>query len=105
VLAGFITFFNGIRATGEALVEAMLQAATRRTRAVLMTAFSAIIGLLPAAFSTAIGSQVQRPLAIVVVCGMLIGPILLLLVVPAPQTLFAEGGAPAESLAERAGTE
>jgi cobalt-zinc-cadmium resistance protein CzcA len=54
----------------------------------LMTALSACIGLLPAAVSTGIGSQVQRPLATVVVGGMLIGPIIMLVVVPAVQTLF-----------------
>ena len=54
----------------------------------LMTALSACIGLLPAAVSTGIGSQVQRPLATVVVGGMFIGPIILLVVVPAVQTLF-----------------
>jgi heavy metal efflux system protein len=43
---------------------------------------------LPAAISTGIGSQVQRPLATVIVGGMLIGPIMLLVVVPALQTLF-----------------
>jgi cobalt-zinc-cadmium resistance protein CzcA len=48
---------------------------------------SACIGLLPAAISTGIGSQVQRPLATVIVGGMLIGPILLLVVVPALQTI------------------
>jgi cobalt-zinc-cadmium resistance protein CzcA len=53
-----------------------------------MTALSACIGLLPAAISTGIGSQVQRPLATVVVGGMLIGPIIMLVVVPALQTLF-----------------
>jgi len=53
-----------------------------------MTALSACIGLLPAAVSTGIGSQVQRPLATVVVGGMFIGPIVLLVVVPAIQTLF-----------------
>ena len=52
-------------------------------RPLLMTAFSACIGLFPAALSHGIGSQVQRPLATVVVGGMLIGPIFLLLVVPA----------------------
>jgi cobalt-zinc-cadmium resistance protein CzcA len=57
----------------------------------LMTALSACIGLFPAALSTGIGSQVQRPLAIVVVGGMLLGPILLLIVVPALQTLFLGG--------------
>jgi len=49
---------------------------------------SACIGLLPAAISTGIGSQVQRPLATVIVGGMLIGPIMLLVIVPALQTFF-----------------
>ena len=46
-----------------------------------MTALSACIGLLPAAISTGIGSQVQRPLATVIVGGMLVGPVMLLLAV------------------------
>jgi cobalt-zinc-cadmium resistance protein CzcA len=54
----------------------------------LMTALSACIGLLPAAISTGIGSQVQRPLATVVVGGMLIGPVMLLVVVPALRVLI-----------------
>jgi len=53
---------------------------------------SACIGLFPAAVSTGIGSQVQRPLATVIVGGMLIGPIMLLVVVPALQTLFLGQG-------------
>jgi heavy metal efflux system protein len=51
-------------------------------RPMLMTALSACIGLFPAALSTVIGSQVLRPLAIVVVGGMLIRPVVLLVVVP-----------------------
>ena len=51
-------------------------------------ALSACIDLLPIAISTGIGSQVQRPLATVVVGGMLIGPILLLVIVPALQVMF-----------------
>jgi heavy metal efflux system protein len=51
--------------------------------------------LLPAAVSTGIGSQVQRPLATVVVGGMFIGPIILLVVVPALLTLFLGGAGPA----------
>jgi len=51
-------------------------------RPMLMTALSACIGLVPAAISTGIGSQVQRPLATVVVGGLLIGPLMLLVVVP-----------------------
>jgi cobalt-zinc-cadmium resistance protein CzcA len=57
-------------------------------RPMLMTALSACIGLVPAAFSTGIGSQVQRPLATVIVAGMLIGPVMLLVVVPALQLVF-----------------
>ena len=68
--------------------EAMFHAATQRMRPMLMTALSACIGLLPAAVSTGIGSQVQRPLAAVVVGGMLIGPIMLLVVVPALRMMF-----------------
>ncbi|MGA7323615.1 MAG: CusA/CzcA family heavy metal efflux RND transporter [Rhodomicrobium sp.] len=83
-----MTYFNELKQGGEATREAMFHAATQRMRPMLMTALSACIGLLPAAFSTSIGSQVQRPLAIVVVGGMLIGPIMLLIVVPALQTLF-----------------
>ena len=76
-------------------VEAMGEAAEKRMRPMLMTALSACIGLVPAAFSTGIGSQVQRPLATVVVGGMLIGPLMLLVVVPALQLVFLrkEGGA------------
>jgi cobalt-zinc-cadmium resistance protein CzcA len=66
----------------------MGQAAEKRMRPMLMTALSACIGLVPAAFSTGIGSQVQRPLATVVVGGMLLGPIMLLVVVPALQLMF-----------------
>ena len=68
--------------------EALFHAAEQRMRPMLMTALSACIGLLPAAISTGIGSQVQRPLATVVVGGMLIGPILLLVVVPSVRALF-----------------
>jgi cobalt-zinc-cadmium resistance protein CzcA len=66
----------------------MERAAEKRMRPLLMTALSACIGLVPAAFSHGIGSQVQRPLATVVVGGMLLGPIMLLVVVPALQLVF-----------------
>ncbi len=82
-----ITFFHQTRHEGMGLKDAMYHAATQRMRPMLMTAFSACIGLVPAALSHGIGSQVQRPLAVVIVGGMLIGPIMLLLVVPALQLL------------------
>jgi len=62
-------------------------------RPMLMTALSACIGLLPAAVATGIGSQVQRPLATVVVGGMLLGPIMLLVVAPALQVMVLEWSA------------
>ena len=90
-----LTYFNDLRSTEAAPVQAIFQAATQRMRAILMTGFSAAIGLFPAAFSTAIGSQVQRPLALVVVGGMFVGPIMLLIVIPALRAmLLAPNGSP-----------
>jgi cobalt-zinc-cadmium resistance protein CzcA len=86
-----ITFYNQERSHGFAPVEAMYRAATTRMRPLLMTALSACIGLLPAAISTGIGSQVQRPLATVIVGGMLVGPIMLLVAVPALRLIFLGG--------------
>jgi heavy metal efflux system protein len=83
-----ITFFNQLRQQGMGPRDAMEHAAEKRMRPMLMTALSACIGLLPAALSTGIGSQVQRPLAAVVVGGMLLGPIMLLVVVPALRMMF-----------------
>ena len=78
-------------------VEAMFHAVEEQMRPILMMTLSACIGLLPAAISTGIGSQVQRPLATVIVGGMLAGPILLLVVVPALQTYFLTRGRAAEA--------
>ena len=66
-----ISYFNQMRLQGRPLLEAILQGAEKRVRPVMMTALTAIFGLLPAALSTKIGAQTQRPLAIVVVGGML----------------------------------
>jgi cobalt-zinc-cadmium resistance protein CzcA len=85
-----ISYYNEVKASGLDTIEAMFHAASQRMRPMLMTALSACIGLLPAAVSTGIGSQVQRPLATVVVGGMFIGPIVLLVVVPALMTLFVD---------------
>jgi cobalt-zinc-cadmium resistance protein CzcA len=60
-----------------------------------MTSLSACLGLLPAAMSHGIGSQVQRPLATVIVGGMLLGPIMLLLAVP-PLRMVLLGPRPSE---------
>jgi cobalt-zinc-cadmium resistance protein CzcA len=83
-----INAYYRVAAGGMAPVDAMFHAVGEQMRPILMMTLSACIGLLPAAISTGIGSQVQRPLATVIVGGMLIGPIMLLVVVPALQTLF-----------------
>jgi len=83
-----ITFYNQERSHGFAPADAMFRAASHRMRPLLMTALSACIGLLPAAISTGIGSQVQRPLATVIVGGMLVGPFMLLCAVPALRMIF-----------------
>jgi cobalt-zinc-cadmium resistance protein CzcA len=100
------TYYNHVRLEGTRSVEAMFLAAERRVRPMLMTALSACIGLFPAAISTGIGSQVQRPLATVVVGGMLIGPIMLLIVVPALRVLILgrhDDRTPVSEVAEFAG--
>jgi cobalt-zinc-cadmium resistance protein CzcA len=92
-----ITYFRELRAQGMGIAEAVFHGAEQRMRPMLMTALSAGVGLFPAAISHGIGSQVQRPLATVVVGGMFIGPLLLLIVAPALRKIFlsrdAERGA------------
>jgi cobalt-zinc-cadmium resistance protein CzcA len=83
-----ITYYNEVRLSGLHGVAAMQRAAEQRMRPMLMTGLSACIGLLPATMSHGIGAQVQRPLATVIVGGMFLGPILLLVVVPALQMLI-----------------
>jgi heavy metal efflux system protein len=67
-----VSSFNHFRAAGVPLHEAIVQGMERRARPLTMTALTAIFGLLPAALSTRIGSQTQRPLAIVVIGGMML---------------------------------
>jgi cobalt-zinc-cadmium resistance protein CzcA len=87
--------------------EAIIDAGETRMRQIFMTGLSACIGLVPAAISTGIGSQVQQPLACVIVGGMLLSPICSLLVIPTFVRLvmpYVPGGeTPAEpDTAERA---
>ena len=67
----FVSSFNGLRAKGMELGEALTTGTRHLVRPVVMTALAAILGLLPAAMSTKMGSESQRPLAVVVVGGML----------------------------------
>ena len=89
-----LTYFKELMIAGKSAEEAIYDAYSHRMRPLLMTALSACIGLLPAALSHGIGSQVQRPLATVVVGGMLLGPVFLLLVVPSMRLLALRGTKP-----------
>ncbi|WZO99407.1 CusA/CzcA family heavy metal efflux RND transporter [Isosphaeraceae bacterium EP7] len=67
-----ISYFNQMRAAGLPVREAVMRGAELRVRPVVMTSLTAALGLLPAAVANSIGSQAQKPLAIVVVGGMLV---------------------------------
>jgi len=80
--------FNQLRVKGMPLHEAVVEGSRSRLRPVLMTALMAAIGMYPAATSTGIGSEVQRPLALVILGGMISAVLLTLLVLPALYEMF-----------------
>ena len=89
---------------GRGSENAIIHAAEARMRQIFMTGFSACIGLVPAAVSTGIGSQVQQPLACVIVGGMLHSPFCSLLVIPTFARIFmpvvpSTGGGPEDHAA------
>jgi cobalt-zinc-cadmium resistance protein CzcA len=77
-----IAYFNRLLEGGMHRAGAILRTGEVQMRPVIMTCVAACVGLLPAAVSTGIGSQVQKPLALVVVGGILLAPVLILLVLP-----------------------
>jgi cobalt-zinc-cadmium resistance protein CzcA len=76
------TIFKENLAKNIPLDDAIIQTALGRVRPVVMTALIAIFGLLPAAMSHGIGAQTQRPLAIVIVGGLITSVILVLVILP-----------------------
>jgi heavy metal efflux system protein len=78
-----VSYFADLRAEGRSPREAVVTGATVRLRTVLMTALLAMLGLLPMALSHSIGSEVQKPLAVVVIGGLVSATLLTLLVLPA----------------------
>jgi len=91
VMDGIIVLnaFNQLIDEGVERAEALLKACGTCLRPVVMTCVAACVGLLPAAFSNGIGSQVQKPLALVVVSGILLAPVLILIVLPVLIDLFS----------------
>jgi heavy metal efflux system protein len=84
-----LSYYNLHIEQGMDRVSAILHTCKVQMRPVFMTCVVACVGLVPAALSTGIGSQVQRPLALVVVGGMLLTPILVLLVLPVLILMFS----------------
>lgn len=78
-----VSYINSLRQEGKSLADAVFDGTVLRLRPVLMTATVAILGLLPLLFSTGAGSEVQRPLAAVVVGGLISSTALTLLLLPA----------------------
>ncbi len=77
-----VTYFNQLLARGMAVADVVVEGAKRRLRPVLMTASIAAFGLVPMLFATGPGSEVQRPLAIVVIGGLLTSTALTLVLLP-----------------------
>ena len=97
-----VSYFNQLVEEGRRPLEAVLQGAPTRLRTVLMTAMLAMLGLLPMALSHGIGSETQRPLAIVIIGGLLSATPLTLLVLPTLYLLFAREKLPEAKPAQQA---
>ncbi|HUK00393.1 MAG TPA: CusA/CzcA family heavy metal efflux RND transporter [Stellaceae bacterium] len=85
-----LSYFNALLAQGVDRAAAIMRTCDVQMRPVMMTCVAACVGLLPAALSTGIGSQVQKPLALVVVGGILLAPLLILVVLPVLIELFSQ---------------
>ena len=96
VMEGIIilSYFNRLIDEGTEKSAAIVGACQVRLRPVMMTCIAACVGLLPAALSHGVGAEVQRPLAIVVVGGNLLAPMLILVVLPVLIVLFKSRSAP-----------
>ena len=86
-----VTYFRQLRETGMPLGEAVRRGAERRLRPVLMTASIAAFGLVPLLFATGPGSEIQKPLAIVVIGGLVTATLLTLVLLPILYERFGEG--------------
>ena len=78
-----ISHINDLRSEGKPLKDAVVNGAAHRLRPVLMTATVAVLGLIPASVASGIGSDVQRPLATVIVYGLIFSTIITLYILPA----------------------
>ena len=87
-----VSYINKLRLEGMGIQQATLNASLLRLRPIMMTALVACLGLLPAAMSTGVGSDTQKPFAIVVVAGLISRLVLGFFVNPALYQLVAKDG-------------
>src|SRR5713226_934606 len=92
-----VEYMNQLRARGHALEEAVREAAVRRLRPIMITMLAASLGLLPAALSHDIGSDSQRPFAIVIVGGLLTNLLISIFLLP---NLYVWAARPGDVLPE-----
>jgi cobalt-zinc-cadmium resistance protein CzcA len=88
-----VSYFRQLRDQGLALADAVRRGAERRLRPVLMTATIAAFGLVPLLFATGPGSEIQKPLAIVVIGGLITSTLLTLILLPILYERFGESAA------------
>jgi cobalt-zinc-cadmium resistance protein CzcA len=93
-----VSYFNSLREQGDTAFQAVSRGAPVRLRTVLMTALLAMLGLMPMALSHGIGSETQKPLAIVIIGGLLSATLLTLVVLPTLYLLVARDNPAAEPL-------
>jgi cobalt-zinc-cadmium resistance protein CzcA len=89
-----VTYFNQLAAKGLEIGQVVVEGALRRLRPVLMTASIAALGLVPLVFATGPGSEIQRPLAIVVIGGLISSTLLTLLILPIIYKRFGKKASP-----------
>lgn len=92
-----VTYFRQLRADGRSMAETVRLGAERRLRPVLMTASITAFGLVPLLFATGPGSEIQRPLAIVVIGGLITSTLLTLILLPILFERFGEGAGETEN--------
>ena len=95
-----VSFIERLRRDGEAVLDAVRDGALTRLRPVLMTALVASLGFVPMAIATGAGAEVQRPLATVVIGGIISSTVLTLLVLPALYVLFRKDSEPVPAHSE-----
>ncbi|MGL4540944.1 MAG: efflux RND transporter permease subunit, partial [Polymorphobacter sp.] len=98
-----VSYFRQLREAGASLADTVRKGAERRLRPVLMTATITGFGLVPLLFATGPGSEIQRPLAIVVIGGLMSATLLTLVLLPILYERFGESAAEAAAFEQQGG--